>query len=94
MNQLVGRSKALCRENRRLLANSRVLIATCRRSLNPFFGMSASSDEDAGPPVSWADSLRALVRDKLVLGDLFALLDPRCWGGPATGESCAVRRED
>ena len=24
------------------------------------------------------------------MGDLFALIDAHCWGGPATGESCVV----
>ena len=91
MNQLVEQSKALCRENQRLLSNAGQRMAFSRRSLNQFFGVSGSSDETAGaPPVRSADALRALVRDKLAFGDLFALLTPRCWGGPATDKSCVV----
>ena len=84
-------AKGLCRDNQRLLATSHRLIAISRRKLNPCFGLSGSSDDAAGgPPVSWADALRTLVRDKLAVGDLFALIDAHCWGGPATGESCVV----
>jgi len=91
VNQLVEQSKTRSLENLRLLANTQRLIATSRRFLNPFFGVSGASDEAAGaPPVRWVDALRALVRDKLALGDLFVLIDARCWGGPATGESCVV----
>ena len=91
LNQLVEQSEGLCRDNQRLLATSRRLMAISRRSLNRCFGVSGSSDEAAGgSPVSWADALRALVRDKLTVGDLFALIDAHCWGGSATGESCVV----
>ena len=90
MNQLVERSKALCLENLRLLTNTQLLVAISQRSLNPFLGVSGSSDELVGAPVRWVDALRSLVRDKLALGDLFSLLDSHCWFGPATGESCVV----
>lgn len=90
MNQLVERSKALCLENLRLLTNTQLLVAISQRSLNAFFGVSGSSDEVVGAPVRWVDALRSLVRDKLALGDLFALLESHCWFGPATGESCVV----
>lgn len=91
MNQLVERSNARYLESLRLLANTQRLIATSRRHLNPFFGVSGSSDElAAASPARWVDTLRALVRDKLAVGDLFPLIDSHCWGGPATGESCVV----
>ena len=91
MNQLVERSRARSLESLRLLANTQGLIATSRRHLNPFFGVSGSSDEATGaPPAWWVEVLRELVRDKLAVGDLFALIDSHCWGGPATGESCVV----
>ena len=94
MNQLVERSKARSLENLRRLTNTQRLIATSRRCLNPFFGVSGSSDElAAAAPARSIDALRALVRDKLALGDLFALIDSHCWGGPATGQSCIVDGE-
>jgi hypothetical protein len=31
-----------------------------------------------------------LVWDKMERGRLFALPDPKCWAGPATGQPCAV----
>ena len=66
-------------------------MATSCRNLNRCFGVSGSSDEAAeAPPVRWVDALRALVRDKLALGDLFAVIDSHCWSGPATGQSCIV----
>ena len=91
MNQLVEQSKAHCRDNRGLLVKSRSLMAISRRRLNRFFGVSGSSDEAMGAPLGhWADALRAFVRDKLAIGDLYALIDSHCWGGPATGKSCVV----
>ena len=91
MNHLVDESKALWRDNQRLLAASQYLMATSRRNLNRCFGVSGASDEAAGaPPVRSVDALRALVRGKLAIGDLYALIDSHCWGGPATGKSCVV----
>ena len=91
MNQLVERSQALCRENQRSLSNTHQVMAVSRRSLNRWLAISGSSDESEGAsPARWAVALRALVRDKLAVGDLFALIDSHCWGGAATGESCVV----
>jgi len=52
---------------------------------------STARDEAAGAaPARWIDALRELVRAKLTLSDIFALIDSRCWGGPTTGQSCIV----
>ena len=53
--QLVAQSKALCLDCRRLVAQSRDLMATSRRHLNPHWRLSGASD----------DALRRTVRDGL-----------------------------
>ena len=79
MGTLVSESEARCLESRKLLADSRVLIARSRRILNRAWELGGSSGDD----------LHQSVRDRLVDGALFPV--PRkAWGGRGTGRVCAV----
>ena len=90
MSLLVARSQALCRENRRLLAETRRRAVISRRWLNRTFGLSGSSEATMSSD-GWADSIRSLVRDKLTRGALFVLAGSwSSWGGAATGQPCTV----
>ena len=90
MSLLVARSQALCRENRRLLAETRRRAVISRRWLNRTFGLSGSSEATMSSD-GWADSIRSLVRDKLTRGALFVLAGSwSSWGGAATGRPCTV----
>jgi hypothetical protein len=79
MTTLVAESRIRCLETRKLLANSRALIASSRRILNRAWEVGGSSGND----------LHQTVRDRLVNGALFPV--PRkAWGGHGTGHVCAV----
>ena len=96
MTAVLSISEECCAQNRRLIAQSRERSAMSRRILNPWWGISGSSDEPSAVPqerdsVHWPlDELERLVRDKLRRGSLFVLKDGRFWAGPATGEVCRV----
>src|SRR5262249_37358205 len=93
MSRLAARSQVLCRENRRLLAETRRRAVISRRWLNRAFGMSGSSEATMSSD-GWADSIRSLVRDKLTRGALFVLAGS--WsscGGAATGQPSTVSAE-
>ena len=72
-------SKAQVLASRALLARTRQLIATSRRSLNPGFGLSGG----ATPPNP------ETVRARLVSGDLFPIGD-KARMGRGRGKRCAV----
>jgi hypothetical protein len=76
---LVSESQARCLESRKLLANSRFLIASSRRILNRAWEIGGSSGDD----------LHQTVRDRLVNGALFPV-PQKAWGGHGTGRVCAV----
>jgi hypothetical protein len=79
MTTLAAESRIRCLETRKLLANSRALIASSRRILNRAWEVGGSSGND----------LHQTVRDRLVNGALFPV--PRkAWGGHGTGHVCAV----
>jgi hypothetical protein len=75
----VARSKALCLDCRRLVAQSRSLIASSRRHLNPYLALSGASD----------DPVRQMVRDGLESGDLF-LVDGNGIGARGRRGLCSV----
>jgi hypothetical protein len=75
----VAQSKALCLDCRRLVAQSRVLMATSRRHLNPHWRLSGASD----------DALRQTIRDGLDSGELFPV-DGNGFGGRGRRQLCTV----
>jgi len=77
--QLVAQSKALCLDCRRLVTQSRVLMATSRRHLNPHWRLSGASD----------DTLRQTVREGLDSGELFPV-DGNGFGGRGRRSLCTV----
>src|SRR6266702_8046790 len=82
MTGLVSESKARCLENRRLLADSRLLIASSRRLLNPAWVIAAASD---------GVDLHVTVRDRLASGWLFPA-PHKVWAGKGTEHVCIVCR--
>jgi hypothetical protein len=77
--QLVARSRALFLDCRRLVAQSRTLIANSRRHLNPFLEISGASH----------DAVRQTVRDGLESGELFRV-DGNGFGARGRGRPCLV----
>ena len=80
MTRLVAQSKALCHDNRKLLTDTRLLMARSRRFLNPAFEISGGSS---------GDDLRQTVHDRLVSGALFPA-PQKMWAGQGTGRICIV----
>ena len=80
MTRLVAQSKALCHDNRKLLTDTRLLMARSRRLLNPAFEISGGSS---------GDDLRQTVHDRLVSGALFPA-PQKMWAGQGTGRICIV----
>jgi len=79
LTQLVGQSKALCHENKRLLTTCRFLIAANRRLLNPYWA------SQVGPKTMIAEGALLLsVRSRLERG----LLIPAPHQG--TGKTCVI----
>jgi len=93
--ELVTRSSELCGANRKLLAESRVLIAISRRVCSGWLGLRGGvldAPGSAGHEIPhWPlDELEQLVRDKIKRGALFVLRDLRYWAAPASGRPCKV----
>ncbi len=80
MTVLVSESKARCLENRRLLADSRFLIASSRRLMNPAWVIAGASD---------GIDLHVTVRERLASGWLFSA-PHKVWAGKGTGHICIV----
>ena len=80
MTGLVSESKARCLENRRLLADSRFLVASSRRLLNPAWVIAGASD---------GIDLHVTVRERLVSGWLFPA-PHKVWAGKGTGHICVI----
>ena len=80
MTVLVSESKARCLESRRLLADSRFLIASSRRLLNPVWVIAGASD---------GIDLHVTVRERLASGWLFPA-PHKVWAGKGTGHICIV----
>ena len=80
MTVLVYESKVRCLENRRLLADSRLIIARSRRLLNPAQSLSGASN---GP------DLRVTVRERLASGWLFPA-PSKVWAGRGAGHVCII----
>ncbi len=79
LGQLIARSKALCLDCRRLVAQSRVLIGSSRRHLNSHWALAGASD----------DAVREAVRDGLESGELFPV-DGNGFGARGTRRLCSV----
>jgi len=77
--QLVAQSKALSCDCRRLVEQSRHLIANSRRHLNPFLEIAGSSHDD----------VRQMVRDGLESGELFPV-DGNGFGARGKRRLCYV----
>jgi len=93
--ELVTRSSELCGVNRKLLAESQVLIALSRRICNGWLGLRGGALDAPGSagheiPHWPLDELERLVRDKIKRGALFVLRDLRYWAAPASGRPCKV----
>jgi len=93
--ELVTRSSELCGANRKLLAESQVLIALSRRICNGWLGLRGGALDAPGSagheiPHWPLDELERLVRDKIKRGALFVLRDLRYLATPASGRPCKV----
>jgi len=80
MTVLVYESKVRCLENRRLLADSRLIIDRSRRLLNPAQNISGASD---------GLDLHVTVRERLASGWLFPA-PSKVWAGRGTGHVCII----
>ena len=80
MTVLVYESKVRCLENRRLLADSRLIIDRSRRLLNPAQNISGASD---------GLDLHVTVRERLASGWLFPA-PSKVWAGKGTGHVCII----
>lgn len=80
---ILGSSCDIVRRTRGLLERTRGCIAANRRLLNPWWGVSGSSDGPEG------DGLRLRVRQRLERGDLIPV-PKRVWGARGTGSTCAI----
>jgi hypothetical protein len=80
MPALVDESKTRCLENRRLLADTRVRVASSRRLLNPGWGISGASDE----------TLRQAIRRRLATGSLLPIDGKVCAGKATGGKRCTL----
>ena len=76
---LVAQSRALSLDCQRLVAQSRFLIASSRRHLNPYLELSGASD----------DPVREMVRDGLESGELFPV-DGNGFGARGKQGLCSV----
>jgi len=83
LTQLVEQSTALCRDNQRMLRTSRSLIAVNRRRLNPYWGVSGSSDDDVH------GALLKSVQERLECRALPSAPD-KVWAGNGTGQTCII----
>ena len=84
MTQLVEQSMALSHESRQLLRKSRSIIAVNRRCLNPYWGISGSSEDD-----DCGGALLLSVRSRLERGVLIPA-PHQMWAGHGTGKTCVV----
>ena len=79
----VTTSRELVAQSRTRLGKTRTLIALNRRLLNPWWGISGSSDHEAEGAAFQS------VLDRLQRGFLFPA-PLKAWAGKGTGQSCAV----
>lgn len=80
LNRLLSQSRSSAEVSRRLLSETRYLIATSRRHLNPAFALAGGSDDER---------LRATVRARLASGVLCPVTE-HSWAGYGSGQPCAV----
>src|SRR5262249_13051273 len=83
MTLLIESTRTLILTTRSLLAETRSLIALNHRRLNPWWGVSGSSEGDGD------GALMRSVLDRLERGVLFPA-PSRMWVGKGTGQICAI----
>ena len=84
MTQLVEQSMTLSHESRRLVRKAHSIIAVNRRCLNPYWGISGSSEDD-----DRGGALLLSVRSRLERGVLVPA-PHQMWAGHGTGKTCVV----